>query len=71
MAAQSKNRSSSPPSGLEPTVPDDKAKKSGKRPWSKPTFWLHDGLTDTDSATQSHPTRGDNLSPTQLYRPIS
>ena len=63
-----------PPPPIEPESADsaDGSKAEGrKRPRSKPTIRLHDGVIDTDSATPTHMTRGDNLNPHHLYAPTS
>ena len=59
-----------PPRGSS-DLPPHGAKGLRKRVWSKPTILVFNDVSDVDSAVQTHPTRGDNLGPSQLYAPTS
>ena len=44
----------------------------GKRPWSKPTVRLHDGVTDVESGPKQHEPFNDSVDPIYAaYRPSS
>ena len=65
------NKTAPPPPPAESVASADGPKASKKRPWSKPTIRLHDGVLDVESGTTSHPTRGDNTNPNYVYAPTS
>ena len=60
-----------PPPHSSSDLPPDSAKGLTKRVWAKPTILVFNDVSDVDSAVQTHPTRGDNLGPSQLYAPTS
>ena len=59
-----------PPPPAKPVASADGPKASRKRPWSKPTVRIHDGVTDVESGTTTH-TLNDGTSPTSTYNPVS
>ena len=65
---------SSPPPPTEPesAASADGTRAKGKRPWSKPTLRVHEGVIDVNSGTSIHLTHNDGVDPIYAsYRPQS
>ena len=61
-----------PPPPAKPVASADGPKASRKRPWSKPTVRIHDGVTDVESGAVTHPTQNDVTNPgSSTYSPVS